>query len=241
MDEYNDLLPISEDWYDDEADKNLRWTDSDKAIVGIGTVDGAVRGATSNDKNTDAASGALAGLIGSYIGVWIGKGIVYLVYKAKAHAKASRRRRAYNKDSGKDYTNSIIEFCQSPVKGASTEEKKRINGMIQINIRKSKYSYLLTYDNNMRSFVVDIYEDGRIKANMTPKNKSDVTRMVRNYFSPYVVAEDLDEYFDKGYGYLIEIDNCPENDFSKDIKNMGDNIVKKRTVKEESEYYNDLL
>lgn len=113
--------------------------------------------------------------------------------------------------------------------------------MIQIKIKNSKYSYLVTYDNDMKSFVIDIYEDGNIKANMTPKNKSDVNRMIRNYFSPYVSAEDLDEYFEKGYGYLIVIDGCPENEFSKDIKNMGDSIIKKRTVKEESEYYNDLL
>ena len=208
-------------------------------MVGIGTVDGALRGSSSD--NSNAASGAVAGMIGSYIGTWIGKGIVYLVYKAKAHSKASKRERAYKKDSGKDYTNSIIEFVQSPCKGADSVKRKRINGMIQIKIKNSKYSYLLTYDNDMKSFVIDIYEDGNIKANMTPKNKSDANRMIRNYFSPYVSAEDLDEYFEKGYGYLIVIDGCPENEFSKDIKNMGDSIIKKRTVKEESEYYNDLL
>lgn len=236
---YNDLLPINEDWYDDKAKESLKWDDSDTALVGIGTVDGALRGSSSD--NSNAASGAIAGMVGSYIGTWIGKGIVYLVYKAKAHSKASKRERAYKKDSGKDYTNSIIEFVQSPCKGADSVKRKRINGMIQIKIKNSKYSYLLTYDNDMKSFVIDIYEDGNIKANMTPKNKSDANRMIRNYFSPYVSAEDLDEYFEKGYGYLIVIDGCPENEFSKDIKNMGDSIIKKRTVKEESEYYNDLL
>ena len=34
--------------------------------------------------------------------------------------------------------------------------------MIQIKIKNSKYSYLVTYDNDMKSFVIDIYEDGNI-------------------------------------------------------------------------------
>ena len=55
------------------------------------------------------------------------------------------------------------------------------------------------------------------------------------------VMPDTSKEYEKGYGYLIVIDGCPENEFSKDIKNMGDSIIKKRTVKEESEYYNDLL
>lgn len=92
---YNDLLPINEDWYDDKAKESLKWDDSDTALVGIGTVDGALKGSSSD--NSNAASGAIAGMVGSYIGTWIGKSIVYLVYKAKAHSKASKRERAYKK------------------------------------------------------------------------------------------------------------------------------------------------
>ena len=200
MSDYNDLIGINEDWYEDQAKKSLKWDNDDNWVFGYGAAVGAYNGAV--NKNSNAVSGAAAGVIGSVIGVYIVKGVKFLVYKAESLRRSAQRSRDYEKGkASKDYTDAIYNFIQSPAKGESVNKKERENG------------------------VVDIY-----------CGKNDVKTCIRKYIAPYVREEDLSEYFDKGYGYVIRIRKCPENDFTKEIMRIADTKSMDRTYKESTEY-----
>lgn len=236
MSDYNDLIGINEDWYEDQAKKSLKWDTDDNWAIGYGATVGAYNGAV--NKNSNVASGAAAGIVGSVIGVYIAKGIKFLVYKAESLRRSAQRSRDYEKGkASKDYTDAIYNFIQSPIKGESVNKKERENGVVDIYCGKNdEYGYLITYDNRTKSFVIQTFKHNTQVGTLIPENKNDVKTCIRKYIAPYVREEDLSEYFDKGYGYVIRIRKCPENDFTKEIMKIADTQSMDRTYKESTEY-----
>lgn len=236
MDQYNDLININEDWYSDKANREKHWDSKDTIMVGTGIATDMI-----TDKDADPISSA----IGAYIGTWIGKGIIYAVYKGKSKARGKKRERTFYKDSvTKDYTNTIMGFMKSPIKGASDIKKERINGGIQIIFKgDNTYSYYMTYDNAIKQYRLDIgtKKSGTIIGTLTIEKESDARTTIKKYIAPYVIEEDLTEYFEKGYGYYLAISDCKDNGFLKELVDSSDSSLKVRVAKESAYCYNELF
>lgn len=235
--DFDDLV-INEDWYDDEARRQLRWSDSDKVLVGYGAAHGAVKGATSNT-NYSSGQGAAAGAIGAVLGVAIAKGITFLVYKGKAKSMKHKRERAYtNSVKTKDMTNTIIEFMNSPTIDSPTEKRKRVNGIICVYVKKENFGYYMTFDNEINDYILTLCtKSGNKIKTLVPKNKKDAKSIISKYIAPYVNTSDFEEFLEKGYGYTIHITDCP---LSSEIKELFDIATSDNKVREFSESYNDI-
>lgn len=240
MFDFDDLV-LNEDWYSDEARRQLRWTDEDKVALGLYTASGAVKGGMSD--NSSAASGALAGFIGAAIGLAIAKGIVFVVYKGKSCVMTARRERAYSKaTSTKDLSKLCIEFMNSPTADSSKVKKERVNGGFCIYIKDTNFCYYMTYMNDIGDYVINLMStNGTVLKTLIPKNKSEIRKCIREYISPFISEDDFNEFMDKGYGYTIHVTDCPGSKATEELYALANsnNVVKKYT--ESAEDINDLF